>query len=75
MFSDCQARVTQLKAQDPRFSLLLRRHSALAQHVHNMESAKARPAAPVLESIQREKRQLEDELRAMLQAAPAGTLG
>lgn len=73
MFSDCQARVTQLKAQDPRFSLLLRRHAALDQHVRNMKSAKARRAAPVLECIKQEKQQLEAELCAILQAMPAGT--
>lgn len=70
MFSDCHERIAQLKTQDPRFSRLLRRHTVLAQHVLNMESAKARPAQPVLETLKREKQALEGELHALLQAVP-----
>ncbi|KMW47783.1 hypothetical protein PQH03_07775 [Ralstonia insidiosa] len=70
MFSDCHERIAKLKTQDPRFSRLLRRHTALEQHVRNMESAKATPAQPVLAMLKREKQVLEGELRAILQGMP-----
>ncbi|MCO5398771.1 hypothetical protein [Ralstonia soli] len=69
MFSDCHERIAQLKAQDAQFSRLVRRYDALNQHVRNMESAKARPALPVLTRLKREKQALEGELRAILQTA------
>jgi uncharacterized protein YdcH (DUF465 family) len=70
MFSDCHERIAQIKTQDPRVSRLLHRHTALEQHVRNMESAKATPAQPVLDTLKREKQALERELLAILQAVP-----
>lgn len=66
MFSEYRERVTQLKSEDAHFSKLFRRHHVLGVHIQNMEANITPVAATVLEGFKREKRVLEDELRAIL---------
>jgi len=68
MFSEYRDRISQLKTEDAHFARLLRRHTALDQHVRNMESNIRPPAQPVLDNLKREKLKLTDALYAMLRA-------
>ena len=69
MFPEFRDLISQLKTEDSRFSRLFDKHNELDQQIKNME-AHIVPATPLeIETLQKEKLQLKDELYVILKEA------